>query len=366
MSANETAPAPSRRGILSLVAGAELRGDVERVAAAAGVRVVHGGEVVGRKAWTSASAVVLDVPGARACAEAALPRRGRVLVIAPAEPTAADWQVAIAVGAQRVLVLPAGEAELVSELSDAVDAARDDGTRGTVIGVVGGRGGAGASVFATALAHAAPRPLLVDVDPWGGGIDLTLGSEHDAGLRWPDLALGGGRIGYRALHDALPSRHGVAVLAAGRTGHDIDPSALAAVLDGGCRGGATVVCDLPRRATAAVGIALDAADLVVVVTPADVRSSAAAAALRSWLIETNPNVGLVVRGPAPGGLRPTDVARTAGLPLLAAMRPQPGLAAELEQGGFRPRRRSPLTSAARRVLDVLHLQPGSIEERRAA
>ena len=38
----------------------------------------------------------------------------------------------------------------------------------------------------------------------------------------------------------------------------------------------------------------------------------------------NPNVGLVVRGPAPGGLRPVDVAGIVGLPLLAAMRPQPG------------------------------------------
>ena len=51
-----------------------------------------------------------------------------------------------------------------------------------VLAVIGGRGGAGASVFATALAHAPHRrALLIDVDPWGGGIDLALGSEHDAG-----------------------------------------------------------------------------------------------------------------------------------------------------------------------------------------
>ena len=87
-----------------------------------------------------------------------------------------------------------------------------------MLAVIGGRGGAGASVFATALAHAAPRALLVDVDPWGGGIDLALGSERDAGLRWPDLAAGGGRVGYPALRAALPSRHGVAVLSAGPIG----------------------------------------------------------------------------------------------------------------------------------------------------
>jgi hypothetical protein len=65
----------------------------------------------------------------------------------------------------------------------------------------------------------------------------------------------------------------------------------------------------------------------------------------------------VVRGPAPGGLRSGDVADIVGLPLLAAMRPQPQLAAALEHGGLRLGRRSPLAAAARRVLTVLHQNP---------
>lgn len=362
MSRTPTPPAaPSRGGILAVVVDASLRRDVDRIAAAAGVRVVHVDEPSSRKVWMAASAIVLDVDGARRCAELGLPRRGRVLVIGPAEPGPEHWHTAISVGAQRVLSLPADEAALVGELADAADAVTGDSRRGAVLAVLGGCGGAGASVFATALAHCAPMALLVDVDPWGGGIDLTLGSERDAGLRWPDLALGGGRVGYPALSAALPSRHGIAVLSAGQAGDDIDAAALAAVIDGSCRAGATTICDLPRRATSAVGAALDAADLVVLVTPADVRSAAAAAALRPWLAGTNPNVGLVVRGPAPGGLRPADVARITGLPLLAAMRPQPGLAAELERDGLRPRRRSPLMSAARRVLEVLHRQPAPID-----
>jgi hypothetical protein len=40
--------------------------------------------------------------------------------------------------------------------------------------------------------------------------------------------------------------------------------------------------------------------------------------------------------------------------LLAAMRPQPGVADALERGGLRLRSRSPLAGAARRVLAVLH------------
>lgn len=353
-------------GILALVIDAELRRDVDRVAAAAGVRVVHADEPSSRKVWTAASAVVLDVDSARRCVGLVLPRRDRVVVIGAAAPTPEAWQVALSVGAQCVLSLPEQEAELVSELSDAAESVRDVDRRGAVLAVVGGRGGAGASVFATALAHVAPRALLVDVDPWSGGIDLTLGSERDSGLRWPDLALGGGRLGYPALCAALPSRHGIAVLSAGPTDGEIDAAALAAVIDGGCRGGATIICDLPRRGTAAVRATLDVADLVVCVTPADVRSCAAAAAIGQWLVTMNPNVGLVVRGPAPGGLRVADVARITGLPLLAVMRSQPGLAVELEQTGLRPRRRSPLTSAARRVLEVLHRQPGSAEAQAAA
>ncbi|MCW2512545.1 MAG: helicase/secretion neighborhood CpaE-like protein [Mycobacterium sp.] len=362
MSTNEN---PSG-GVLSLIVDLALRQDVDRVAAAAGVRVIHTGEPSSRKVWTSASAIVVDADGARRCVELGLPRRGRILVIGRDQPSSADWQLAISLGAQHVLSLPADEAQLVSELSDAAQAVDEEGRRGAVLAVVGGCGGAGASVFATALAHAAPRALLVDVDPWSGGIDLTMGSERDAGLRWPDLVLGGGRIGYSALRAALPSRHGVAVLSAGRGGDEVDAGALGSVLDGGCRGGATIICDLPRRATSAVGVALDAADLVVLVTPADVRSCAAAAAVAGWLAETNPNVGLVVRGPAPGGLRAADVARLTGLPLLASMRPQPGLAAELERDGLRPRRRSPLASGARRVLAVLQRQPGTSDEQLVA
>src|SRR6185436_17031767 len=144
----------------------------------------------------------------------------------------------------------------------------------------------------------------------------------------------------------------------GRAAVEIDAPALGAVVDAGCRAGATVICDLPRRATAAVETALDAADLVVLVTPADVRSCVAAAAIGPWLVSANPNVGLVVRGPAPGGLRAAEVARVVGLPLLAAMRPQPGVAECLERGGLRIRRRSPLAGAARRVMAVLQQHPG--------
>ncbi len=149
------------------------------------------------------------------------------------------------------------------------------------------------------------------------------------------------------------------MLSGTRAGCDIDAAPLGAVIDAGRRGGMTVICDVPRRTTSASETALDAADLVVLITPADVRSCAAAAAIAPWVGAINPNVGLVVRGPAPGGLRSADVARMVGLPLLAAMRAQPGLSDSLERGGLRLRGRGPLVDAARRVLTVLKQHPAA-------
>jgi secretion/DNA translocation related CpaE-like protein len=341
-------------GILALIGDPVLRDDVDRVAAAAGLPVVHAPEPSSRKVWAAAVAVLLDVHAARRCSQNGLPRRPRVVLVGRTEPSATDWEVAIAVGAQHVVTLPAQDGVLMGELSDAAEAARDDGRRGAVVAVTGGRGGAGASIFATALAQVAPGALLIDVDPWSGGIDLVAGTEAEGGLRWPDLALQGGRLNFTALRDALPRRNGVSVLSGGRAGGDIDAAPLGAVIDAGSRGGATVICDVPRRSSAAAEIALDSADLVAVVAPADVRSCAAASAIAGWVSGINPNAGVVVRGPAPGGLRSGDVADIVGLPLLAAMRPESDVAAVLERGGLRLRRRSPLAAAARRVLAVVH------------
>ena len=129
------------------------------------------------------------------------------------------------------------------------------------------------------------------------------------------------------------------MLSGSRAGNDIEPRPLGAVIDAGSRGGATVVCDLPRRSTAAVEFALDSADLVVVVAPADVRVVRRRRGDRPAVSSVNPNAGVVVRGPSPGGLRSADVAEIVGLPLLGGDAAAAGLADALERGGLRMRRR---------------------------
>lgn len=353
-------------GILVVIDDQPLNADVDRVVAAAGLQVVRTGEPSTRQVWTSAAAILLDTRAARVCAERGLPRRARVFLVGPPEPGPADWAAAVAVGAERVVMLPTDDRELLTALSDATEeslARRGGAARGPVAAILAGRGGAGASVFAAALAQVAADSLLIDGDPWGGGLDLVLGTETKPGLRWPDLSPAGGRLHYPALRDALPRHHGVSLLSGARVlsgdpgSTEISPLSMAAVVDAGSRAGVTVVCDVARQPTPAAEAALGAADLVVLITTADVRSCAATAAIAPWASAGNPNLAVLVRGPSPGGLRSIDIARILGLPVLASMRPEPGIRSRLERGGLRLGRRSPLAGAARKVLGLVRQSP---------
>ncbi len=348
----------ARRGLV-MVSDPELLDMLLRIGAAAGCEVERAVDATqARRSWARAPAVLLDAPAALACTRAGLPRRGGVLLVTRGEPPPAVWQRAVAVGAEHVVSLPQGERWLVATLSEVVE--EGDGG-GIVVAVVGGRGGAGASVLAASVAVTAvrdgQRALLVDCDPLGGGLDLVLGAEDLDGMRWPEVAVGGGRVPATALHAALPApRVGrrpsgeLAVLSCSRAAGGPAPEAVTAVVQAGRRAGETVVCDLPRQSTDAAGAALGAADLTVVVVPADVRSCAAAARVTAGLTERGATPALVVRGPSPGGIDAEEIARALGVPLLASMGPEPGLARAIERGELPGRPRGPLAGAARSVL----------------
>ena len=178
----------------------------------------------------------------------------------------------------------------------------------SVIGVVGGSGGVGASSFAAVLAAVAGGALLVDLDVAGGGIDVTLGIESTSGARWSGLRLAGGRLDPDALLGGLPRWGPVPVLAADVA--DLDPDAVLQVL-GVARTAGPVVLDLPRRSCPERAAALLHCRLVVVLARADVDGLVAAHALVGGLPEL-PR-GLVCRRGEVGG---ADAARLVGAPLL--------------------------------------------------
>jgi secretion/DNA translocation related CpaE-like protein len=238
-----------------------------------------------------------------------------------------------------------------------------------VVGVVGGCGGAGASVLAAALALSAARErrvLLVDGDPWGGGLDVLLGAEAEPGLRWPDLAGARGAVRPSVLRGALPVVDGLRLLSWGRgaaVGGGVPPGsasvpsavpadALEALVDAGARSHDLVVLDLPRRDDPATAAALWRLDLLLLVVPGRVRAVAAARALRDAVVPQVGDVRLVL--PRAGASLPAAaIADALELPVLARLAPEPGLRSALEGGTFAVARRGPLARCAAAVLAVL-------------
>jgi secretion/DNA translocation related CpaE-like protein len=318
-----------------------LLDDVLRLAAAAGVDVEVQPDPGGaRPSWSRAALVLVGSDQTGAVTTAGLARRRGVVLVAHDLDDATVWRRAVALGAEHVAFLPDGEEWLVERVA----AAQHTGGDGVVVGVVGGRGGAGASTLAGALGMAAmragTRPLLVDADPLGGGLDLLLGAEDAAGPRWPDLARTRGRLAPDSLGAALPDVGQVLVLSWDRGDVlAVEPEAMRAVLDAGARESPLVVVDLPRRADPAAEVALGRCDQVLLVVPAEVRAVAAAARVAAVVAPLTREVRVVVRGPAPSAIEPEVVAESLDLPLAGSCRGERGLAAALDRGeppGSRP------------------------------
>jgi secretion/DNA translocation related CpaE-like protein len=153
------------------------------------------------------------------------------------------------------------------------------------------------------------------------------------GLRWPDLVDARGRVSPLALVGALPGQGSLAVLSFDRSGCDGVPvHAMAAAVDAGRRGRDLVVIDLPRRFDESSLLALTAADRGYLVVPAEIRACAAALGVAKVAVEHCPALGVVVRGPAPGGVAPATVAHALKLPLVGTLRSEPRLVRALEGG----------------------------------
>ncbi len=340
---------------LLITADEALLEDVLRLAAAVGVDLEVAADAAGgRASWAGAPVVLVGSDVLGGCATGILGRRPGVLVLARSEPGAQVWAGAVGLGAEQVLVLPVGEATLVQRLGEAGEPQQ---RRGHVVCCVGGRGGAGASVLAVGLAVAAARAtpgaaLLVDLDRLGGGLDLALGAESVAGLRWPDLTATSGRVAAASLHDAVPAAAGVSVVAVGRDKlPHIPAEAARAVITAGRRNGDLVVVDLPRALTPAAQAALAIADLVLLVVPAEVRACAAASGVAAAIAACAGRIEVVVRGPAPSGLSAAVIAESLGLALAGSLRAEPGLAAALDRGEVPTRRgRGPLATFCRRLV----------------
>lgn len=306
-----------------------------------------------RQVWARAHAVLVGDDQASLVSRLGLTRRDRVVLVSLGGDQAPLWRMAVQLGADDVVLLPAEQERLIERLSDLVDGSG----RGTTMAVIGGCGGAGASTTAAAMALTAARSgrqcLLVDADPLGGGIDLLVGCEDRDGVRWPELAATQGRVGAAALRSALPSVGSLAVLAGGRAGPRRTPPALVrTMVSAAQRGSDPVIVDLPRHLDDAATEALLLSDVLAVVATSEVRGVASARSMLDGLRQVCADVRVVVREVPGSDLSPTSVAESLALPLAGTVATRRGVARAVN-AGMGPLGRGGLERSCRDILRAL-------------
>ena len=340
-------PPPTLVGmpVLLVTSSTSLHDAVVALCAAAGVEArVCADPGVALAAWSGADLVLVGADAAGAVVALAPPRRAGVHVVGQgvADPV---FRAAVELGAESVLDLPEATEWLVGALGDVGERA----SPGRTVGVVGGAGGSGATTLACALAqwHAARAPtLLVDADPLGPGLDRLLGMEDLPGVRWEGLLETAGRLGARALREGVPRRDHLGVLTWSGLRRRLDVPTARRILSAAVRGHDLVVVDLARQEAVGLAELADRCDDLLVVAPATVPGLAATARLVAQLGRTD-RAGLVLR---PGAVGDTAAEQVTGLPVVATVGDQRGLAASVDRGLGPLPGRGPLARAARDLL----------------
>jgi secretion/DNA translocation related CpaE-like protein len=342
---------------LVLTSDMALLDDLLRLAAAAGVDVeVVPDPATARGMWVDSPLVVVGADAAAGVERAALPRRPGLVIVSSQVADDALLRTGLALGASAVLSLPTDETTLVAHFTDT---AESGGRGGSVVCIVGGRGGAGASTLAAALALTAARHrmrvVLVDADPLGGGIELAIGGEAERGLRWSELRSIRGRTSGIALRAALPTCLGMEFVSwDGAAGLGVTPEAMRSLVQAAVRVSDLLVADVPRYADDVASEVLVRSAATFLVVPAEVRGAAAGRRVLSRVSPLAGNIRAVVRVPGPSGLGADTVAESLGIPLFGELRPDRGLSLALEHG-LPPARsgRGPLARLCGRILDDL-------------
>ncbi len=227
-----------------------------------------------------------------------------------------------------VIALPAGAAWLTGILTGGTNASLSP-----VVCVVGAVGGVGASTLAAGLAFRAAQSgtstVLVDADPFGGGIDLLFGAERTSGWRWDKFSRAVGQMG--DLRPVLPEVDGVSLLSMGRRSAShlaIEP--VSAVIGSLRRTFDLVIADPGRSHLPGSLECRRLATVSLLVAPCSVRGVAAAQLqLSDWI---GPSARLVARAHRASGFGPDVLASKLRIPLAGTLPDAPDIAVASERG----------------------------------
>ena len=346
-------PAPAR--VLVATTSEDVLDELLRLVAAARAEpLVAHDRGAARRWWPDADLVLVAADMVEALGSAPT-RRDGVVLVGQGRPDAGLYESALRLGAEHVAVLPEGAAWVAERMAAAEDSRR----RGVVAGVVGCRGGAGASVLTAALAMQATADglstVVVDADPLGADLDLLLDMTDEPGLRWGDLAGSHGRLPAAPIAQALPQRAGVSLLC-GLPGppHVPGSAVVASVLTALPRAFDLVLVDIPRWLPAH-DCCLQAASAVLLLTTDDLRGVATARRRASELTVGSTPVRLVVRAGKAAAMDPQELAERLDVPLAGVLRSDPRVAADVQRGDLLLR--SSLRRTSRTLLAGLVPQP---------
>lgn len=316
-----------------------------------------------RRYAARAAAVLIDADFAASLPPA---ETGAPVYFLTSDRTPMNWEQALAVRARKAFLLPAESAELLQELADLAEPTGIVGSesaarpvhrhgRAFTIAVTGAAGGAGTSVLAAAVARHLARgsqPVtLIDADPVSGGVDLLYGIEDAPGMRWPDLLLtDSGGIDPGDLRSALPTTSDrIAVLSAARSTIDdpfvLSDAAVTRIVDALAPAPGWTIVDLPAGRT------LAAADLHVLLVPAEVRAAAVAVKLVAEYRSQRLDYCVLARHRGWAGLDDADLESLLGIAPLATIADSGSLNRQLEVSGLPRRLPRSLAAAADAIVE---------------
>ena len=242
--------------------------------------------------------------------------------------TAQSWQIAAAIGAKHIVLIPESRQWLVDYIKSAPS------KLGQVLSLTGITGGAGTTTIALAVARACARlgksVTLIDLDFQSVGLDIAAGCEKSSGLNWSTLQTEAPQADGAAIIAELPEIEGVRLLTNNALASHPDRQLQSRVVEQLSSNCEVVLIDAGRWKPDSVMSQLNITHNLLITT-----NTIRACAIGREIVSSDTALSqkLIVREIPGSGLNPVMVAETLDRPL-AAVIPTDSRICELSEQGL--------------------------------